>query len=111
MKNSFNTHIKLLGFNNSIIYFIQKHLLKQKDLVVKLKGYKHPVYLRNGTSDTRVFSQLFVGREYLNAIRNINPKVIIDCGANIGLASIYFKFYFPNAKIFAFEPESSNFNM
>jgi FkbM family methyltransferase len=42
---------------------------------------------------------------------NISPKVIIDAGANIGLASIYFANKFPEAKIIALEPEKSNFEL
>lgn len=34
---------------------------------------------------------------------------IIDCGANVGLATIYFKMNFPNANIIAFEPDPSIF--
>lgn len=35
--------------------------------------------------------------------------IIIDCGANIGLATIYFKIHFPQAKIVAFEPDPNIF--
>jgi len=37
------------------------------------------------------------------------PKVIIDAGAHIGLASIYFANKYPEAKIIAIEPEENNF--
>jgi FkbM family methyltransferase len=40
-----------------------------------------------------------------------HPEIIIDAGANIGLASIYFANKFPDAKIFAIEPEESNFKL
>jgi FkbM family methyltransferase len=39
----------------------------------------------------------------------VNPKVIVDAGANIGGASLYFAHKYPNAKILALEPETSNF--
>tara|TARA_B100000963_G_scaffold335460_1_gene329599 strand:+ start:2931 stop:3749 length:819 start_codon:yes stop_codon:yes gene_type:complete len=35
----------------------------------------------------------------------IEDPLIIDCGANIGLATLYFKKAFPKAKIIAFEPD------
>jgi len=39
------------------------------------------------------------------------PKVIIDAGANIGLASVLFANRYPDAKIIAIEPENSNFEL
>ena len=35
--------------------------------------------------------------------------IIIDCGANIGLATLYFKIKYPRAKILAFEPDPNIF--
>jgi len=111
MVNSFIVHVTLLGLRKALIYLIQKHILYKKQLELNLKGYKYPIYLRNHTSDIRVFGQIFISGEYANTVVNNNPMVIIDCGANIGLASIYFKFHFPDVKIYAFEPEISNFKM
>ena len=34
----------------------------------------------------------------------VDPAVIVDVGANIGMASIYFADRFPSASIYAFEP-------
>ncbi|MBT8288946.1 MAG: FkbM family methyltransferase, partial [Bacteroidia bacterium] len=36
---------------------------------------------------------------------------IIDAGANIGLAAVYFSNRFPDAKIYSIEPESSNLEL
>ena len=45
--------------------------------------------------------------------KNSKNKVenIIDLGANIGIETIKFKFFFPNSKIIAVEPEKSNFEI
>jgi FkbM family methyltransferase len=37
--------------------------------------------------------------------------VIVDAGANVGMASVYFARKFPGARIIAVEPERSNFDM
>jgi len=40
-----------------------------------------------------------------------NPKLILDCGANIGFASVFYANLFPKAKIIAVEPETKNYRM
>ncbi len=50
-----------------------------------------------------LFDEVFVGNEYLSHLTRDDPY-IVDCGANIGLASIYFKLHYPGARILAFEP-------
>jgi FkbM family methyltransferase len=72
-------------------------------------GIRHPVYLRPWSSDLYVFELLFVDREYDTPLAT--PATVLDAGANIGLASVYFANRFPDAKIVAVEPESNNFEM
>ena len=42
-------------------------------------------------------------------LKNVNPRIILDIGANIGATSIFFSMNYPAAKIFSFEPSKSNF--
>ena len=44
-------------------------------------------------------------------LRNVNPRIIFDIGANIGATSIFFSLNYPMAKIYSFEPSKSNFNV
>ena len=69
---------------------------------------RHPFLLRILSSDVPTYGQVFVDQEYKFSAA-IQPEAIIDAGANIGLASIYFANKFPAAKIIAIEPEASNF--
>jgi FkbM family methyltransferase len=68
------------------------------------------IYLRSNASDFRVYEQVFVSLEY-DVQWDFEPEYIIDAGANIGLATVYFARKFTNAKIIALEPESSNFSV
>jgi FkbM family methyltransferase len=79
--------------------------------------------LRPGTTDAQVFRQVFVDREYdLARLRRLDQAkaiyeaildngrvpLIIDAGANIGVASLWFARQFPRAQIIAVEPEPAN---
>ena len=77
---------------------------------VWMPGYRHPVFLRAQTTDVLVFTQIFVKEELGFEIPNL-PSSIVDAGANIGLASLFFAHSFPHAKIIALEVEESNFEL
>jgi FkbM family methyltransferase len=46
---------------------------------------------------------------YEKIVASGNAPLIVDCGANIGLSSVYFSEKFPRAKIVALEPEANNY--
>jgi FkbM family methyltransferase len=71
---------------------------------------QHPVVLRTRSSDIETFGKVITEREY--ELQELSfASTIVDAGANIGLASIYFAAKFPNARILALEPESTNFEL
>ncbi len=71
-------------------------------------GIRNPVHLRLKTSDESTYKQILLDGAYAFDLP-FSPKVIVDAGANIGAASIYFTHRYPEAKIIAIEPEASNF--
>ena len=77
---------------------------------VPVPGLAHPIFLRAGTSDVLVFIQIFIERE-LEFEMAMQPSSIVDAGANIGLASVYFAERFPQAKILSLEVEQANFDV
>lgn len=70
-----------------------------------------PIHLRIDTSDFCAYRDvlIFKTKPYEPSIPGFAPKVILDVGAHIGMASILFATKYPSAKIIALEPESSNF--
>ena len=77
-------------------------------LKITHENYLYPIYIRNGSSDVHVYKEVIEKEEY-DFISSHEPRVIIDAGANIGLAAVYFARKFPNAKIISIEPEKNNF--
>jgi FkbM family methyltransferase len=66
--------------------------------------------IRRKTTDIRCFEKVFISDEYRSPFE-FSPEIIVDAGANIGMATLYFARKYPNAKVMAIEPESSNFEM
>lgn len=73
-------------------------------------GVAHPIFMRFPSSDADGYVQIFRDGEYEFDVAK-RPDVIVDAGANVGLASIYFANKFPHARIFAIECERSNYEI
>lgn len=74
--------------------------------------FKNALYLRKKDSDIDIFNQVFAELQYKwKDIEQLKPAVIVDAGANIGLAAVYFANLFPQSKIYCIEPVTSNFNL
>jgi FkbM family methyltransferase len=56
-----------------------------------------------------IFKEVFVAGEYHFAASSPNP-VVVDAGANIGLASLYFHLLYPECRVVAFEPDVAAFS-
>jgi FkbM family methyltransferase len=94
----------------------QVAVLRLEQRVVKIRS--------RGVADSVTFRQIFGREDYsLTLIHRLEElsecyseilalgkkPLILDIGANIGLAAVYFKIKFPGAEIVAVEPEWSNF--
>jgi FkbM family methyltransferase len=69
---------------------------------------KTPVAFRPETTDVPAFIQIFIAKSYELSAK-IPVQLIIDGGANVGYASVWFANQFPGAEIVAIEPEGENF--
>jgi len=73
---------------------------------VEFFGNSRCLYLRKGNfADYRVAGELMDGVYHPP---DFIPKVIYDCGANIGIFSLYAATRFPSAKLVCFEPDKNN---
>jgi FkbM family methyltransferase len=102
-------YIKRFGIK-SLQVFLNRESKKSRIIRFKHRLYKNPVFLRGNSSDIMVFEQVLLHQEY-NVKYTGSPLTIFDCGANIGLAAVYFKTRFPEAKIICIEPERENYEM
>lgn len=79
-------------------------------------------HMRPSVADREVFRQIFLDYEYSVAefaqarnlskfYESINDPLIVDAGANIGAASVWFALKYPRATVVAVEPDNDNFEM
>jgi FkbM family methyltransferase len=70
------------------------------------------VLLRKHKSDIATFEEIFNDGIYRSIIQHI-PDItsLIDLGANIGLASLYFASHYCNCRVFAVEPHPETYNL
>ncbi len=106
-------HRELLGeipnIESVVAFRLLDHVLLAKKVTVVIPNVNYEVTLRLNTSDIPTFTQLFVWAEYESPNLPPSADVIVDLGANIGLATIFFGLKYPTAKILAVEPDEKNF--
>ena len=76
----------------------------------KEKLFGKTLKIPNYDSFCDMFRELFIHNNYYADIKSEKP-VIIDCGANIGIATIFFKSLYPNSKIYSYEPDPNTFSI
>ncbi len=102
-------HYKLI---QGLIIFTQLLFKKNGYYVIKSNVFKNEIFLRHDQSDPFIFEQVFCEQQYNYGQLLKNPDGwIIDAGANVGLAAIYFSFLYPSAKILCIEPDNDNFTL
>jgi FkbM family methyltransferase len=121
-------YLRIFGVMDGIAKFMQTRVRLIAGPVTRIRppGSRLRVALRGGTSDVDVFEQVFVRleyegrhlpqwraleRKYQDLLHSGRRPVIVDCGANVGMASVYFHSVFPEATIVAIEPEPGNFGI
>ena len=80
------------------------------ELHVHLTALRRSVVLRGATSDIHCFDKIWLHEEYRSEYP-VRPRVIVDGGANVGLATLYFAARYPEARIVAVEPAADNFQI
>jgi FkbM family methyltransferase len=102
-------YLNAFGTGPGLRAFLRKRR-KRGAIKLSIPGVKHPLHLRAGTSDLYMFEEVFIEGEY-DLPTPLDPKTIIDVGANVGFASVWFANRYPNARIVAVEPDASNVEM
>jgi FkbM family methyltransferase len=86
--------------------FLFGKLLKRKPGAERVFGYQ--VFPDSYPTFGMLVSEIFVIREYEFKTERERP-LIIDCGGNIGLSTLYFSMQNPQARIMTFEPAPGTF--
>ena len=101
---------KVLGWHGVLEAALARASRSKRFISVQPAGIKAPFNLRVLSTDVLTYDQIFLRNEYdFRAVER--PRVIVDAGANIGLASILFASRYPEARIIAVEPERDNFSV
>ncbi len=110
MASSLLRYAKKMGLLKAVTLYTLKVFKKTGEVSVHVPGLAAPVWARFGTSDLGMFRQVLIDEEYFFQ-SSAQPRLIVDAGANVGYASIYFANRYPDAAIIAIEPDTDNFNL
>jgi len=105
-----NKYYKAAGIRGVAAMTTYRLCGRPREITLRDNELQHPVYVRVGTTDVSIYNALLDGGEYAFELP-VAPKIIVDAGANIGMASIYFARRYPGARILAIEAEADNFRM
>lgn len=110
----FRNPLQSIRFFNNLIRFRKaknKPTIEAALYKLLLNGQKTDLNLRTYTGDIDIFYEVFWSQCYQipASLKVKQYKTIVDLGANVGLASIYFKTQYTNANVYAVEMEPDNY--
>ncbi len=82
--------------------------LPRKGIPANLAGF-HVSYFDQYTLSF-LFREIFVRQVYRLKMSDPEP-LILDCGANLGMATLFFKFLYPECQVRCFEPDPTTFQL
>jgi FkbM family methyltransferase len=109
-KSIFNKKDRQSIFKALVLSYIHSLLFPQKKGPVMIKMIGFNVHAYNYRSFYNLVMEVFAHNTYYFKTKNPTP-FIIDCGANIGFATLFFKKLYPESSIYCFEPNPMAFVM
>ena len=99
----FLAYLKLILKSFLFVLILRIKLTKENLFGLKVRFFRYPTLIM-------MFDEVFIKKEYYFNSEKKNPFVI-DCGANIGLATLFFKKLYPQSRIIAFEADIKAFEL
>lgn len=95
--------------NKELVFYFPLHKVEfhtHQKLIFK----NFTIFHNNEEATQQTIEEIFVDASYQFKSNKEYP-VIIDAGSNIGIATLFFKYYYPKAKILCFEPDPNVFKL
>jgi FkbM family methyltransferase len=102
-------NVRPINVNTLRTVEISGQIREISEISVPVSARGDEVSLRLGTTDIDTFTQIFIENEYDSQVLPDNAQFIVDLGANVGYATVFFALKYPQAQILAIEPDSENF--
>lgn len=110
-------YLELLGKEQALFLLnlfaeIEKGKYNKEEIhKIKIKGLKHPFYMRAIRADMQSFINTFID-SYLEQKPYLpDAKFVVDAGSNIGYTAILFAQWWPNCEIICIEPDKENYEL
>ncbi len=106
--------LRLIAASDLVMRDKFRYALRADARTYRLRGGAS-VALRKGTTDAKVFDEIFVEQVYAPCLKalpdNLGPITLIDLGAYTGLSALFFARELPVDHIVAVEPDPDNFRL
>ncbi|MBC7828791.1 MAG: FkbM family methyltransferase [Chitinophagaceae bacterium] len=94
---------------STLLHLEYKSYRKKGSHEVQLKLFNYNIHAFGYENLRLLFTEIFVHEEYQYFANIQDGTIVADCGANIGIATLYFKWRFPGCIIHCFEPDPMAF--
>jgi FkbM family methyltransferase len=118
-RNCVNWRSRITLFVNTIRFHLGNWLKKSRssqDVVfstqIKVGSDSRRVELRRFAGDIFVLYEVLCDKCYFippSMLPPENVRIVVDCGANVGITSLFFAAQYRNARIYSIEPDPDNF--